>query len=214
MQHSGSKLKICSAVGEMLIGQNLFIKIKNERARLILVLQLLHTKNDLKQFTVICFIITFDFYKSHWMNSQRWVIYSEWKLSVNGFISYSTQRSVLLHKRCYGFPFLHNRRWDCEVIKPRDPSAPLSSVWRRGRAALMGNTELGINIHTAALLVMSVCIAKGEGVYGSALKAMVSVMRTMLARVRPCWMTHSITMLHGLERDLQQSAHSCVELCV
>lgn len=118
--------------------------------------------------------------------------------------------------------FLHNRRWACEVIEPRDPSAPASSVWwRRGRAALMGNTELGINIHTAALLVMSVCVAKGEGVYGSALKAMVRVMRTMLARVRPCWMTHSITMLHtqngvrDLERDLTAvSSLLCWALCL
>lgn len=150
------------------------------------------------------------------MGDIQWV-----EIKCQRHISYSTQRSVLLHKCCYGFPFLHNRRWDCEVIKPRDPSAPLSSVWWRGRAALMGNTELGINIHTAALLVMSVCVAKGEGVYGSALKAMVSVMRTMLARVRPCWMTHSIKMLHaqngvlGLERDLTAaSSLLCRALCL
>lgn len=97
----------------------------------------------------------------------------------------------------------------CEVIEPRAPSAPPSSAWRRrGRAVLMGNTDLGINIHTAARSVVSVCVAKGEGVYGNTLKAMVRVMRTMLAGVRPCLMTHSITMLHtqngvwDLERDL------------
>lgn len=38
----------------------------------------------------------------------------------------------------------------CEVIEPRVSFPPLSSVWR-SRVVLMGNTDLGINIHTAAL---------------------------------------------------------------
>lgn len=81
----------------------------------------------------------------------------------------------------------------CEVIEPTLPFSPVSSVrWGRdrGRVVLMGNTDLGINIHTAALSGVCVCCqrggAGGGGGYASTLKAMVRVIRTMLVGVRPC----------------------------
>lgn len=52
----------------------------------------------------------------------------------------------------------------CEVIEPRVLFPPVSSAWNRGIVVLMGNTDLGINIHTAALLCfcVSMCVSKGE----------------------------------------------------
>jgi len=60
---------------------------------------------------------------------------------------------------------LHNTRrglWGavCEATEPRAPSPPASSARRsRGRGVLMGSTDLGINIHTAALhMFVCVCV--------------------------------------------------------